>query len=144
MAAENKAIVRRFYEEVVNNGNMTVAGELMAQDYIEHGSPAGQPSGIVGFQQFVAMVATAFPDLQVTVEDLIAEGDKVVARVTVRGTHKGTLMGSIPPTGKHATWTGIDIFQIASGKIVGRWNQRDLLGLMQRLGVIPAPGQSGS
>ena len=144
MSAENKAIVRRFFEEAVNKGNMTVVDELIAQNYIEHKGPVGPPSGIEGFKQFIAMVATAFPDLQVTIEDLIAEGDKVVARVTVRGTHKGTLMGNIPPTGKHAVWTGIDIFQIANGKIVGRWNQRDLLGLMQQLGVIAATGQSES
>ena len=144
MSAENKAIVRRFFDEAVNKGNMTVVDDLIAQNYIEHEGPVGQPSGIEGFKQFIAKVATAFPDLQVTIEDLIAEGDKVVASVTVRGTHKGTLLGNIPPTGKHASWTGIDIFQIAGGKIVGRWNQRDLLGLMQQLGVIAAPGQSES
>lgn len=144
MSAENKAIVRRFFEEALNKGDMSVVEELIDQNYIEHGGPVGQPSGIEGFKQFIAMVATAFPDFQVSIEDLIAEGDKVVARVTVRGTHKGTLMGNIPPTGKHATWTGIDIFQIAGGKIVGRWNQRDLLGLMQQLGVIAAPEQRAS
>lgn len=140
MTADNKTIVRRFYEEVVNEGNMTLAGELIARDFTEHGGPPGQPTGMAGFRQFVTMVTTAFPDLHVTIEDMIAEGDKVAARVTVRGTHTGNLMGNIAPTGRHATWTGIDIFQIAGGKIIGRWNQRDLLRLMQQLGVIPAPG----
>ena len=142
MLAEHKTIVRRFFEEAINQGNMTVVDELIARNYIEHEGPVGQPSGIEGFKQFLAMVATAFPDLQVSIEDLIAEGDKVVARVTVRGTHKGTLMGDIAPTGKHVAWKGIDIFQIAGGQIVGRWNHRDLLGLLQQLGVIAAPGPS--
>lgn len=141
MSAENKAIVRRFFEDAVNNRNMAAVDELIAPNYVEHEGPIGQPPGIDGFKQFIGMVATAFPDVQVTIEDLIAEADKVVARVTVRGTHTGVLMGTIPPTGRHATWTGIDIFQIADGKIVGRWNQRDLLGLMQQLGVVAAPAQ---
>jgi len=144
MSAENKAIVRRFFEEVVNKGNMAVADELIAQDYLEHGSPAGQPAGIEGFKQFIALVATAFPDLQVTIEDMISEENKVVVRLTVHGTHTGKLMGAIPPTGKRAMWTGIDIIRVVGGKIAERWSQRDLLGMMQQLGVIPAPGQSGS
>lgn len=142
MSAEHKTIVRRFFEEAVNKGNLTVVDELIAQNYLEHEGPVGQPPGLEGFKQFVSMITTAFPDLQVTIEDLIAEGDKVVARVTVRGTHRGTLMGRIAPTGKSVTWTGIDIFQIADGQIVGRWNQRDLLGLLQQLGAIAEPGQS--
>lgn len=88
-----------------------------------------------GFKQFVSRLATAFPDLHITIEDMISEVDKVVARVTVRATHKGTFMGSIPPTGKEVIFTGVDIFQISGGKIIGRWNQRDLLGLMQQLGL---------
>lgn len=132
----SKALVRRFYEDVINKGDMGLAEELLAPDYKEYpGVPGG--SGLTGFKQFVAMVSTAFPDIRVTVEDLIAEEDKVVARVTVSGTHRGVLLGSIQPTDRHATWTGIDIIRVAGGKIVERWNQRDLLGLMQQLGVIP-------
>lgn len=82
------------------------------------------------------MVSTAFPDVQVNVEEMIAEGDKVVIRLTVTGTHKGVLMGTIQPTGKPATWTGIDILGIKNGKIVERWSQRDLLGLMRQIGVV--------
>jgi len=133
----SKALVRRFYEDVVNKGDMRLAEEVLAADYVEHPSFPGTPSGLAGFRQFVAMVATAFPDLHVTVEDVIAEGDKVAARVTVSGTHRGVLLGTIQPTGTHATWTGIDLIRIADGKIVERWSQRDLLGLMQQLGVIP-------
>jgi len=86
------------------------------------------------------MYLTAFPDLHFTVEDFIAEGDKVVARLTVRGTQQGIFMG-IPPTGKHATVTAIDINRMAGGKSVEHWLNMDTLGLLQQLGVIPAPGQ---
>jgi steroid delta-isomerase-like uncharacterized protein len=136
MLRENKAIVERFYHEVVNDGNLAVADELMAHDFVEHTNPAG--SGITGFKQFVSGLAMAFPDLHITIEDMVAEGDKVVVRVTVRATHKGTFMGSIAATGKEVTFTGVDIFQISDGKIIGRWNQRDLLGLLQQLGAMPA------
>jgi steroid delta-isomerase-like uncharacterized protein len=134
MSTGNKAIVKRFYHEVVNQGNLALADELMDHGYIEHGNQAA--SGLEGFKQFIANLAGAFPDLQITIEDLIAEGDKVVARVTVRATHLGTFMGYIPPSGVEVTFTGIDIFQIKDDKIVGRWNQRDLLGLMQQIGAV--------
>jgi steroid delta-isomerase-like uncharacterized protein len=138
LSDENKAIVERFYHEIVNQGNLDLVDELMSSYYIEHGNPAG--SGIDGFKKFVSGLSTAFPDLQITVEDMLSEEDKVAARVTVRATHKGTFMGGILPTGKQVNYTGIDIFQIANGKIAGRWNQRDLLGLMQQLGVVSLPG----
>ena len=134
MSTDNKALVKRFYHEVVNQGNLALAAELMEHDYIEHGNPAA--SGLEGFTQFVTNLAGAFPDLQITIEDLIAEGDKVVARVSVQATHLGTFMGSIPPSGVEVTFTGIDIFQIKDSKIVGRWNHRDLLGLMQQIGAV--------
>ena len=134
MSTGNKAIVKRFYHEVVNQGNLALAAELMDYDYIEHGNQAA--SGLEGFKQFVANLAGAFPDLQITIEDLIAEGDKVVARVTVQATHLGTFMGYIPPSGVEVTFTGIDLFQIKDSKIVGRWNHRDLLGLMQQIGAV--------
>lgn len=133
MTSENKALVQRFYQEVVNGGNLVLADRLLAPDFTEHFNPGG--SGIEGFKQFVTRLGVAFPDLNITIEDLIAEGDKVVARVTVRATHLGTFMGRFPATGKSVTFTGIDIFQIAAGKIVGRWNQRDLLGLVEQLGA---------
>ncbi len=138
MSSENKAIVQRFYNELVNQGNIDMVNELMAGDYVEHGNPDG--SGTEGFRKFFKGLAAAFPDLKITIEDLIAEGDKVVARVTVRATHRGTFMGSIPPTGKEVNFAGIDIFQLANGKIIGRWNQRDLLELMRQLGVFNLPG----
>jgi predicted ester cyclase len=87
------------------------------------------------------MFLTAFPDLHFTVEDMIAEGDKVVARITMSGTQQGAFMG-IPPTGKHVAFTAIDINRIAGGKSVEHWWEMDALGLMQQLGVVPAPGQT--
>jgi len=132
---ENKAIVRRFYEEVVNQGDLTAADELIAEDFDDH-SGSGSSQGRQAFKRFATMLTSAFPDLHLTVEDMIAEQDKVVARVTVRGTHRGTLFGSIPPTDRAVTFTGVDIIRISEGKIAERWNQRDLLGLMRQLGVI--------
>jgi hypothetical protein len=81
------------------------------------------------------MVAGAFPDLHVHVEDVLGEENKVVVRLSVHGTHEGVLMSDIQPTGKEAKWTGIDILEIEGGKIVGRWSERDLLGMMRQLGV---------
>lgn len=132
---ENKAIVRRFYEEVVNKGNLFAADELIAEDFYDH-SGSGSSQGRQAFKQFATMLTSAFPDLHLTVEDMIAEQDKVVARVIVRGTHKGTLFGKIPPTERAVTFTGVDIIRIEDGKIAERWNHRDILGLLQQLGVI--------
>jgi steroid delta-isomerase-like uncharacterized protein len=133
----NKAIVSRFFEEVLNKGNMELAEVIIATDFVDHNASPGAKPGLIGFKEFISMVGNAFPDFIIKVEDMVAEENKVTVRVTVSGTHKGMLMGSIPPTGKHATWTGIDIFGIENGKIKERWSQRDLLGLMQQLGVIP-------
>lgn len=120
---------------------MAVADQIMARDFVDHpGPPPGMASGLAGFKQFASMLVGAFPDLHVTVEDLIEEGDRVAARVTVNGTHRGLLMGQFPATGKHMAVTGVDIFRLAGGKIVERWNHRDLLGLMQQLGAVPKPG----
>ena len=130
-----KATVRRFYEEVVGRGSTAAAEELLSADLLDHGVPPMFPPGRAGFLQFAASLKTAFPDLRVTVEDLIAEGDQVAARVSVRGTHKGVLLGRLAATGRSATWAGIDIFRLAGGKIVERWNVRDLLSLLQQLGV---------
>jgi predicted ester cyclase len=102
---------------------MDLAEEIIAQDFVEHNASSGTTPGLEGFKQFISMIGTAFPDISVKVEEIVAEENKVVARLTVSGTHKGMLMGSIPPTNKHATWTGIDIFAIADSKIKERWSQ---------------------
>jgi steroid delta-isomerase-like uncharacterized protein len=141
-AEENKAAMRRIPLEAFNEGNLDVADALFTADYIEHlPLPPGWPTGIAGFKQFVTSLRAAFPDFQYTVEDEIAEGDKVVLRLTAQGTHLGELFG-IPATGKHATWTEIHIARSADGKLVEHWANLDQLGQMQQLGVIPTPGQA--
>jgi len=135
---ENKALMRRFYEEI-SKGNLAVVDELVAADLIEH-SPfvPGQAPGRQGTLDLFTMIRAAFPDLRVTVEDMVAEGDKVVARGTFSGTHKGEFMG-IAPTGKQMTVGLIEILRIAGGKMVEHWNVVDSLGMMQQLGVVPPP-----
>ena len=130
--------MRRFYEGVFGNGDITVADEFVAADIVDH-NPAfpGLPAGLKGAKQVFSKVRMAFPDLRITVEDAVAEGDKVVSRVTMRGTHKGEFAG-IAPTGKQATMEVIEIARIAGGKIVERWGLFDEASLMRQLGVVPA------
>jgi steroid delta-isomerase-like uncharacterized protein len=137
---DNKAVIRRGIEEVWNQKNLAIVDEIAAPDYVSH-SPAMTTHGLEQYKQLIMMYFAAFPDLHLTIEDEIAEGDKVVTRVTARGTHQGSFMG-IPPTGKHAVVTGIVIDRFANGKTVEAWNNLDDLGLLQQLGVIPAPGQA--
>jgi steroid delta-isomerase-like uncharacterized protein len=139
---ENKALVRRFDEEVWGKGNLAVADELLATNFVLHAPPPEVAPDLEGYKQWVSTARTAFPDLQTTIEDMIAEGDKVVTRWTVRGTHKGEIMG-IAPTGKQVTMTGISIDRIEGGKIVEEWNEMDMLGMMQQLGAVPPPKQAG-
>jgi len=136
---ENKAIFRRIVEEGFNKGNLAIVDELVAADHVNHSDNVHGPEE---YKQFITVYRTAFPDLHMTVEDQIAEGDKVVNRWTSRGTHKGDLMG-IPPTGKQTTVTGMYVARIIGGKIVEEWGNFDALGMMQQLGVVPPPGQAG-
>jgi predicted ester cyclase len=124
----------------IQGGNSAVVDELFVTDYVNHSIPPGQPQGLAGQKQFIATFRTAFPDVQFTIEDMIAEGDKAVGRVTFRGTHTGEL-GGIQPTGKKVIVEGIDIIRFANGKAVENWYSGDMLGLMQQLGVISGPGQ---
>jgi steroid delta-isomerase-like uncharacterized protein len=139
---ENKAIIRRYTEEVWSKGNLAVVDEIFATNYVAHNPLPGQTPGVNGLKQSVTMVRAAFPDWHATVEDMIAEEDKVVNRWSARGTHQGEFMG-IAPTGKQITLTGISIQRIAGGKIVEDWLQADMMGMMQQLGVVPPPGQHG-
>jgi steroid delta-isomerase-like uncharacterized protein len=138
---ENKAIVRRLLDEVINKGNLDVVDELVARDYVYSAPGSPEMRGPEGFKQLISMYRSAFPDMQMTEDDMIGEGDKVVSRWTATGTHRGELMG-IPPTGKRATVTGIIISRIAGGKVVEDHEVLDSMGMMQQLGVIPAPAQS--
>jgi steroid delta-isomerase-like uncharacterized protein len=134
---ENKALVRR-YVEVIHKGNVDEGERLLAPDFAFHVSGAPGPLNSEAFKQLFAGLLSAFPDLAVTNEDLIAEGDKVAGRWITRGTHQGKLQG-IPPTGKQVTITSMDINRITGGKIAERWHEYDALGMMQQLGVMPAP-----
>jgi steroid delta-isomerase-like uncharacterized protein len=139
---ENRNLTERFYAEVWNKGNLDAVADLLSGDFVDHAAPPGFPPGPEGAKQVFMMYRGAFPDFRLSVEDVIAEGDKVVARWVTQGTHQGELMG-IPPTGKRVTVTGIDMFRFAGGKIAEHWAEFDMLGMMQQLGVIPAPGQAG-
>jgi predicted ester cyclase len=141
-AEENKKIIRRLYEET-NKGNLAAMDEFFAPNIVDHNPPPilGLASGLEGIKQAFTIFYNATPDGYHIIEDMIAEGDKVVVRVTARGTHKGELFG-LPPTGKRLTMTGIAIYRIAGGKIVERWSEQDKLGIMQQLGVIQLSEQS--
>ena len=134
---DNKALARRGFEETLNQRNLTVLDELHVPDFVYHAA-SRTIQGREPFKQFMSMLLTAFPDLHVSIEDVIGEGDKVVVRFTARGTHQGDFMG-IPSTGKSAAVTGISIIRIANGKFLEEWANTDLV---QQLGVVPAPGQA--
>jgi len=137
---DNKAIVRRLIEEGFNQRNLAIFDELYAPDFVYYlGSTTIQ--GLEPYKQFTSMSFTAFPDVHFTIEDQVAEADKVVTRWTWRGTHQGPFQG-IPPTSKHVMVTGVGINRIAKGKVVENWTNMDILGLLQQLGVVPAPGQT--
>ena len=131
---DNKAHVRRGFE-AVNQKNLAVYDELLAPDVVFHNASTTM-QGLEAYKQFLSMYMTAFPDLLFTIEDMIAEGDTVVARFTTRGTHQGNLMG-IPPTGKQMSGTGMFIDRIVNGKGIEQWFNTDDLGLLQQIGVIP-------
>ncbi len=120
---------------------MALTGELVAPNYVNHSLPPGVPPGVEGLTLLFAMFRAGFPDIQFPIEDLIAEGDKVVARYTVRGTHRGDFQG-IPPTGKEVAFSSIEIDRMVDGKVQEHWFEMDLLGLMGQLGAIPEPEHS--
>jgi steroid delta-isomerase-like uncharacterized protein len=139
---KNKIIVGRAWEEFFIRGNLDKADEFFAPDYVNHDPAASEDRhGPEELRQFLSMYRNAFPDMQFTIEDVIAEGDEVVVRWTLRGTHQGELMG-IPPTNNQVTVRGMSIERVSGDKIVETWDNYDAIGLMQQLGVIPEPGQS--
>lgn len=139
-AEENKAKVRRVLD-AINTGKLDKIDELIASDYVYHSPGSPEMRGPEGFRQLVSMYRTAFPDLSMVVEDIVAEGDKVVVRWSGTGTQRGELMG-VPPTGKRVTASGLVISRFAGGKIVEDHEVIDMLGMMQQLGVVPAPEQA--
>jgi steroid delta-isomerase-like uncharacterized protein len=134
---ENKALVRRWIEDGFNKRNLAAIDEIFVEDF----SVSGQRIGRTGLKQSMTRRFTAFPDLQVTITEVIAEGDKVVIWYTARGTHRGEFEG-VRPTGKLVNWIGSDLLRIAAGKIVEGWFLDDSLGLLRQLGATfsPPPG----
>ena len=139
-AEQNKAILRRFFEEIFNNGDLSVADEIVAADYVNHNPAPGETPGLEGLKEFVTNLRTAFPDVSFTIDDEVAEGDKVVTRWTCRGTHQAEFAG-IPASGNHVTFSAINIHHVVDGKIQEAWVKWDTLDFMQQLGVIPPMGE---
>lgn len=129
---ENKALVHRLIDEVSNDGKFEVLEELLSADYMEHAGPPGLPPGREAFKQLVLVFRNAFPDWRFTIEAAVAEGDRVAIRGTGRGTHQGSFL-HFPATGKQVEMQAMHIFRIDGGKIVARWGQPDIMGLMQQI-----------
>ena len=135
MSEQNIALVRRAFEEVAA-GKLDTADEIIAPGFVRH-DLAGRSAelGPDGVKRLIAGLRAAFPDMQLTIEDMIAAGDKVVARFTSRGTHQGPFQG-IAPTGKQVAWNGVNIYRIAGGKLAETWQLSDTLGILRQLGAI--------
>ncbi|MGZ3421093.1 MAG: ester cyclase [Polyangiales bacterium] len=136
MNDQNKMLARRLLEEGFSKGDLSVAEQCLAPNHVSHdpNNPPNYQPGPKGTQEIIKIYRTAFPDLKLTVDDQLADGDRVVTRWTARGTQKGPLM-DIPPTGKTASITGVTIDRIQNGKVVESWINWDMAGLMQQLGV---------
>ncbi len=136
--AQNKALVREFVD-LINAQDLNTALTLFSPNFVDHTPPAGGfPPGLEGVYAFFTMQFAAFPDARITSQDMIAEGDKVVHRMSGEGTHQGEFMG-VPPTGRRITWSFIDIWRIADGQLAEHWVEADIMGVMQQLGVLPPP-----
>jgi steroid delta-isomerase-like uncharacterized protein len=140
-AEANKAVIRRLVEEVYNEGNLDVVDELVAPDVFNHPAVPEHQHGLDGFKHVIEWVRAIGPDTHYDIDDTIAEGDKVAVRMTVSGTHTGTLRG-IPPTGKSFSVDYVHWFRLADGKVAELWAVRDDLTRLQQLGLIPVPGGS--
>jgi steroid delta-isomerase-like uncharacterized protein len=133
----NKTVYRRFLQEVFNEGQLARTDELLSPSYVFHDAPPGTPEGAEGIRHVVTMFRTAFPDLKITIEEMVAERDKVCVRVTTRGTHKGTLF-EIAPTGKAVTMTGLTMVTIKDGRVAESWVKNDVMGLLKQLEAEPS------
>jgi predicted ester cyclase len=137
-AEQNKMVIQRWFDDFINKNNMSLAEELIDPNYVNHFLPPTAGKGPEAEKQIMVMFFSAFPDLQGTIEDLFAEGDKVSARIIWRGSNGGSFMG-MPPTGKQVAFASNNIFRVANGKITENWPQVDIMGLMQQLGAVPTP-----
>jgi steroid delta-isomerase-like uncharacterized protein len=136
-AEQNKTIARRWAEEVWSKGNFGLVDELLAAEYVAHDPVTPEEvRGPEGFRHYVEAFRNALPDMQLTVEDQVAEGEKVVTRWTARGTHRGEFMG-IAPSGKRLEMAGVSIDRFSGGRFVESWENYDALGMMQQMGAVP-------
>jgi steroid delta-isomerase-like uncharacterized protein len=138
LPAANMALVQKFFESGPSGGDIATADALLAPDFTLHVPLPVSGPGIEAINKVITTCRAAFGGLNVTIEDMIADGDKVACRFTARGVHTGAFMG-VPPTGKTITMTGIEIFRIENGKIAELWGEANLMGLMQQLGILPHP-----
>jgi steroid delta-isomerase-like uncharacterized protein len=129
---QNKRVIRRLYDELFSKWNLAVIDELISPDFIGHEMPPGMPRGPEGVRQFYAGIRAGLPDVRLVVEDMIAEGDKVVVRWRAAATHRGTFLG-IPPTGASVSFTGIAVYRLSGGRVVERWVEVGLLGVAEQL-----------
>jgi steroid delta-isomerase-like uncharacterized protein len=137
--AGGEAIIRQFYDRAWNSDDLTAYDELVTDDFVDHQAMPGLPSGREGFRQLQVVFRTAFPDVRVEVEDVVAEGELVAARWISTGTHQGPLFG-IPPTGRPVRVTAMVVYRVEGGRLAEGWINRDDLGMMRQLGVVPTPG----
>jgi steroid delta-isomerase-like uncharacterized protein len=144
MSETNKAVADRFHMEIFQAGNLDAAEQIVSRDFAWHGgfAPPQEPCGVEGVKLVAQAVIRAFPDRKIVHHETISEGDRVLIRWSMTGTHRGDLMG-IPPTGKRTTLTGFDYFRIKDGKIAEMWQEADQLSMLRQLGVIPTPAEAG-
>jgi steroid delta-isomerase-like uncharacterized protein len=142
VSEQNKELVRQLMEEDISRGNVAVAERIIHPEFFDHTNPPGMQRGLEGHNAIVRLFRAAFPDQWWQIEDLIAEGDRVVARTTMRGTHSGDFFG-IPASGRAVTLTGVHVMRIADGRIIEHWGSNDDLGLMRQIGALPEPVPAG-
>ena len=135
-AENNKDLVRRFVDEAQSRHNLAAVDEYMSPDFVDHSVPPGLPPTREGVKMQFGMFFAALPDLTAIIHDQVADGEKVVTRKTLRGTHQGDLLG-VPPSGKTVNIEVIDILRVRDGLITDHWNQVDLLGLLRQMGALP-------
>jgi steroid delta-isomerase-like uncharacterized protein len=139
MSEQNKTLTRRFYEDVFNKKNLNTVDELCAPSFVDHDAAPGQAPGLKGLKEWLSQFLQAFPDLKATIEEMVAERDLVVTRLTCQGTHKGTFMGAAP-TGKKISFSAMDMVRIKDGRAVEVWHHGNAAMALMELGVrMPAP-----
>ena len=135
---QSQSVLQRIFDKAFNQGNLAAVDELVALDGISHQLSWGIPANRMGLKQLIAMLRTAFPDLQCTIEDEIIEGDKIAAHWTMRGTQKGLFLGN-SPTNKPILVQGLIYARIENNQIIENWTMIDQMGVLQQLGLVPPP-----